>query len=153
MKTAHILFLFIAMLNFGITTSPSNDFTKESLKIFYDNDAEGTESSNVKGKEMSILFNCCFDDSVVVYLNDEVVSLKRFTTDPFVSLSGIVKVSLDNSKDSNMLRIELPEAKVYSEISLDKNYKLLYLSRSVKGEKKFGYIWAARFRNVPIYYY
>jgi len=152
MKITHILFLFIALLNVGITNSPSNDFTKESLKIFYDNDAEGTESSNVKGKEMSILFNCCFDDSVVVYLNDDVVYRKRLKTDPVLSFSGATRVSFDNSIDSNMLRVELPAAKVYSEISLDKNYKLLYLSRSEAHGKRYGHIWTAQFRNVPIDY-
>ncbi len=96
MKNSPIILVFFFAFLLSFTMLPSSDFAKESLKVFYENDAEGRESSNVKGKEMSIMFNCCFDDSVVVYLNDEVVYGKRLKTDPVLSFSGATRVSFDN---------------------------------------------------------
>lgn len=152
MRANQFFALFFSLFLLGFTRTSNSDFTKESHKVFHDNDTDGIESNNVKGKEMSILFNCCFDDSVVVYLNDKVVYGKRLKTDPVLSFSGATQVRFDNNLDSNVLRVELPEAKVCLEILLDRNYKFLYLSRSVESEKRYGYIWSVIYRNIAMEY-
>jgi len=143
-----VLFVFIKLYAFG---QVNLNLEKEKVKYQYDKRrTEGSYSlSTVIGKSMQVNFDCCFDDSVHIYINNILEEKVFLKTDGSTSFTGHALIVTFNPKDKkSTLKIILPYKKVFCEIDLDKKYKMLHVNRMEHWDKT----WWITFRNFGIAY-
>lgn len=84
----------------------------------------------VVGQEMEIYFNCCFNDSVIIQIDDKIIDNIFLITDKSTSFTGYVLIHrFDKANCKPTMKIILPDKKVFSEIILDNRYKILKINR------------------------
>lgn len=124
---------------------------EEKVKYQYDKKRtkENYDLSTEIGKSVQVNFDCCFDDSVHVYINNILTEKLFLKTDGSTSFTGHSLVVMFNpKKKQTILKIILTDRKVFCEINLDKKYRALHVNRTEKG----GEVWPIIFRNFGIVY-
>lgn len=145
-----IILLALAKLHtFGQGTTELLE--KEKVKYQYGKKRtkESYHLNTVTGRSMQVDFDCCFNDSVHVYINNiltEKAFLKTNESTSFTNHSLLVKFNPEDKKTT--LKIILPDKKVFCEIELDKKYKMLHVNRMEHWDKT----WWVTFRNFGILY-
>jgi len=128
-----------------------NKLVEEKVKYQFD-DKKPSETFVPKielGKEIQINFDCCFNDSVQIYVNDKLIEKTFLKTDESTSFTGYsINVKFDNRKKNTTLKVILPNKQVYCSILLYKKYKLLNVNRMENWNKT----WWITFGNFGIIY-
>ena len=128
-----------------------NHLIEEKVKYQYDN-KRPSESYIPKikiGKEMQINFDCCFNDTVQIFVNDKFIERACLKTDKSTSFTGhSIKVKFNEKEKSTTLKVVLLNKQVYCKIILDKKYRMLNINRMEHWDKT----WWITFRNFGIYY-
>jgi hypothetical protein len=144
-----LTFICILLLNFNFSAQSENfKLTEEKVKYQYDYDSTDTYDPKINiGEEMLIFFNCCFKDSVQVFINDNLIEKIYLYTNESTSYTGYsLKVKFEKNKET-ILKVVLPNKKVFCNITLDNKYKLLYLNRIIDRNEN----WWIIFRNFGVF--
>ncbi len=149
--------IYLALLSFILTTHnlsgqvKTRSFVEEKVKYQYD-DKIPNETYIPKtqlGKEIQINFDCCFNDTVQIFVNDKLIDKLFLSTDESTSFTGhSITVKFDEKKKNTTLKVVLPNKQVFCNIVLDKKYKLLNVNRMEHRDKT----WWITFRNFGIVY-
>lgn len=152
-KKSMTKFYFILFLLFASSTGQgqTNKLVKEKVKYQYDNKkpnetyVPGIET----GKEIQINFDCCFNDTVQIYVNDKLIDKLYLQTNESTNFTGhSITVKFDKKKKKTNLKVVLPDKHVYCNIVLDKKYRILNINRMEYSNKN----WWITFRNFGIFY-
>ena len=144
-----ILTIFIDLTLLGQVRN--SQLIEEKVKYQYDNTKpnETYVPKSQLGKEIQIKFDCCFNDSVQVFVNDKNIENLFLNTDKSTSFTGhSITVKFDKKKKNTTLKVVLPNKQVFCNIILNKKYKLLNVNRMECSDKK----WWLTFRNFGVFY-
>jgi predicted DNA-binding ArsR family transcriptional regulator len=152
MTKAYLTLLLIILIDLTLLGQVKNSkLIEEKVKYQYD-DKKPSESYVPKvelGKEIQINFDCCFDDTVQIFVNDKLIEKVFLKTDESTSFTGhSIKVKFDEKEKSTTLKVVLPNKQVYCNIILDKKYRMLNVNRMEHWAKT----WWITFRNFGIFY-
>lgn len=144
-----ILIILVNVALFGQVTN--GQLIEEKVKYQYD-DKKPNETYAPKiqlGKEIQINFDCCFKDTVQIYVNDKLIDKLFLDTNESTSFTGhSITVKFDEENTSTTLKVVLPNKQVYCNIVLDKKYRILNVNRMEHWDKT----WWITFRNYGIRY-
>lgn len=147
-----LVFILLACMSLCSYGQVKEDLlVKEKVKYQYDKKRtkENYDLNTEVGKSMQVNFDCCFDDSVHVYINNILTEKVFLKTDGSTSFTGHSLIVRFNPKDKkSILKIILPYRKVFCEIDLDKKYKMLNVNRMEHWDKT----WWIAFRNFGVVY-
>ena len=148
----YLTIILIFLINLTLLGQVKTDsLIEEKVKYQYD-DKKPNETYIPKielGKEIQINFDCCFDDSVQIFVNDKLVDKRFLRTDESTSYTGYsMVVKFDDKKKNTTLKVVLPDKRVFCNITLDKKYRLLHINRMEHWDKT----WWITFRNFGIIY-
>jgi hypothetical protein len=152
MTKAYLTLLLIILIDLTLLGQGKNSqLIEEKVKYQYD-DKKPSESYVPKvelGKEIQINFDCCFGDTVQIFVNDKLIEKVFLKTDESTSFTGhSIKVKFDEKEKSTTLKVVLPNKQVYCNIVLDKKYRMLNVNRMEHWDKT----WWITFRNFGIFY-
>ena len=144
-----LLIILVDLTLFGQVTN--RQLIEEKVKYQYD-DKKPNETYIPKtqlGKEIQINFDCCFNDTVQIYVNDKLIDKLFLKTNESTSFTGhSITVKFDEKKKNTTLKVVLPNKQVFCNIILDKKYRLLNVNRMEHWDKT----WWITFRNFGIVY-
>ena len=112
MTKAYLTLLLIILIDLTLLGQVKNSkLIEEKVKYQYD-DKKPSESYMPKvalGKEIQINFDCCFDDTVQVFINDKLIKKVFLKTDESTSFTGhSIKVKFEKNVKSTTLKVVLP---------------------------------------------
>lgn len=150
MRAIYILLYLLSSSLTAFGQIPKDLFTEEKVKYQYDN-KKPKEYFTPKieiGKEIEVNFDCCFNDTVEVYVNDRLIERSFFRTEESFGLAKTRIIRFDSTAKNTKLTIVLPNKKVFCEISLNRKYKILHVNRM----EHWNNTWPIIFRNFGIIY-
>ena len=152
MTKIYSTFLFIIFINLTLFGQVKNSRLIEE-KVNYQYDDEKPNETYIPkiqiGKEIKINFDCCFNDSVQLFVNNKLVDKLFLKTNESTSFTGhSIIVKFDEKKKITIMKIVLPNKQVFCNIVLDKKYRLLNVNRM----EDWGKTWPITFRNFGIVY-
>ncbi len=152
MAKTYLTLLLIILIDLTLLGQVKNSqLVEEKVKYQYD-DKKPNETYVPKtqlGKEIQINFDCCFNDTVEIYVNEKLIDKPFLKTDGSTSFTGhSITVKFDEKEKNTTLRVVLPNKQVFCNIVLDKKYRLLNVNRMEHWDKT----WWITFRNFGIVY-
>ncbi len=150
MKTIRYLLIVTAILIFTRLSAQVqlNNFKEE--KVIYQYDSSKLDKYFFrKNTSITIDFDCCFNDSVEIFVNNQLIRTLFLKTEASLSFTGHRMDVVFEKKEAKTLKVVLPMKNVYCIINLDKRYRYLYVNR-LEGTKITN--WPIIFRNFQIMY-
>ncbi|MCH2235638.1 MAG: hypothetical protein MK078_15460 [Crocinitomicaceae bacterium] len=99
------------------------------------------DTANI-GKKIGVRLNCCFQDSIHIYLNDSLITNKYYATNPSTSNAGSIILDLPQTQEELILTLVFPETKDYCKIVLANQYRYMTFDIVANRVK-----WAVIFEN------
>lgn len=125
-----------------------NKFKEE--KVIYQYDSSKLDKYVFKKNTViTIDFDCCFNDSVEIFVNNQLIRRLFLKTENSLSFTGHRMTVMLDKKGVKTLKLVLPMKKAYCIINLDRRYRYLYVNR-LEGTKISN--WPIIFRNFQIMY-
>ncbi len=147
-RSINILMLFLL---FNSIQAQDTGYIKEIVNYQYDKTDPGDryiKPDVIPGKEILVFFDCCFNDSVQIFKNGQLILSKFLKTDPSLSFTGLA-IKIKFEKPKTILKIILPGKKVFCEITLNNKY---YTVLNINRMEDRNPIWWITFRNYVVYY-